>query len=289
MNISVIIPLYNKETRITATIQSVLNQNYDDYEIVVVDDGSTDDSVKTVEAIGDEHIRIIKQANGGPSKARNTGIENAQGEWNLFLDADDELLPGAFEQFITLQQKYPDKKCFAFNFYIAGQGQKRLFYNPSKVRLFRNPIKGWCELTLFPRTGAAFFHKSVLNNHRFENQLRRFEDAEWLFRIMRVETFVRSTEPVLVYQTDSAAASTRRKDISEDFLGHLDFNHKALWEQVALFQFLRNAFKLYPDESQCLYSQINMTTVRKIVIAILSYYCFFIIKKNVLLNKILNK
>ena len=87
--ISVVIPLYNKETSIAQSLKSVLSQEYDDFEVVIVDDGSTDGSVGVVGAINDSRIRLIKQKNGGPSKARNTGVKNAKGEWILFLDADD--------------------------------------------------------------------------------------------------------------------------------------------------------------------------------------------------------
>ena len=93
--ISVVIPLYNKEASIKQALMSVLSQSYQEFEVVIVDDGSTDNSVAKVEEIQDSRIRLIRQENGGPSKARNTGVKNAKGEWILFLDADDELLPNA--------------------------------------------------------------------------------------------------------------------------------------------------------------------------------------------------
>ena len=89
--ISVVIPLYNKEASIKQALMSVLSQSYQEFEVVIVDDGSTDNSVAKVEEIQDSRIRLIRQENGGPSKARNTGVKNAKGEWILFLDADDEL------------------------------------------------------------------------------------------------------------------------------------------------------------------------------------------------------
>lgn len=111
--ISVVIPLYNKEASIAQSLKSVLSQEYDDFEVVIVDDGSTDGSVDVVEAMNDPRIRLIKQENGGPSKARNTGVKNAKGEWILFLDADDEMFwispypgsyraDGAFGQITTI-------------------------------------------------------------------------------------------------------------------------------------------------------------------------------------------
>ena len=104
--ISVIIPLYNKEPIIERSLQSVLSQDYDDFEVVVVNDGSTDRSADIVRSINDPRIRLIEQENGGPSKARNTGTKNAKGEWILFLDADDELLPGAMRMFSTTIESY---------------------------------------------------------------------------------------------------------------------------------------------------------------------------------------
>ena len=106
--ISVVIPLYNKEASIAQSLKSVLSQEYDDFEVVIVDDGSTDGSVGVVEAINDPRIRLIKQENGGPSKARNTGVKNAKGEWILFLDADDELEPDALEYFAKNINKHND-------------------------------------------------------------------------------------------------------------------------------------------------------------------------------------
>lgn len=86
---SVVIPLYNKELSIGNTIQSVLDQTYQEFEIVVVNDGSTDNSLQIVEQINDPRIRIINKLNGGVSSARNRGIKEAKYEWIAFLDADD--------------------------------------------------------------------------------------------------------------------------------------------------------------------------------------------------------
>ena len=100
--ISVVIPLYNKEPIIEKSIRSVLSQDYDDFEVVVVNDGSTDRSAEIVKNIDDSRVCLIEQENGGPSKARNTGVRNAKGEWIVFLDADDEFLPGALNYFSAL-------------------------------------------------------------------------------------------------------------------------------------------------------------------------------------------
>ena len=87
--ISVVIPLYNKRGLVSQTIATVLAQTYNGYEIVVVDDGSTDGSIDEVKAIADPRIRIVSRQNGGVAAARNTGIKHARGEFVAFLDTDD--------------------------------------------------------------------------------------------------------------------------------------------------------------------------------------------------------
>jgi glycosyltransferase involved in cell wall biosynthesis len=93
MKVSVIIPLFNKARYIQRAIDSVLAQTYIDYELIVVDDGSTDDGVKIVRKYSDMRIRLILQDNAGPGAARNRGIKESFGKYIAFLDADDEWLP----------------------------------------------------------------------------------------------------------------------------------------------------------------------------------------------------
>jgi glycosyltransferase involved in cell wall biosynthesis len=89
--ISVIIPLYNKAHTIVNTLNTVLRQTFQDFEIVIVNDGSTDNGVEVITtAFNDVRIKIINQANGGVSGARNTGADAAQYNYLAFLDADDE-------------------------------------------------------------------------------------------------------------------------------------------------------------------------------------------------------
>ncbi|WP_346701314.1 glycosyltransferase family A protein [Barnesiella sp. An22] len=116
MKISVVIPLYNKEKQIAHTLQSVLNQTFQDFEIVIVDDGSTDGSVAEVEKFSDSRIRLIHQKNAGVSAARNRGIEAAKGDLIAFLDADDVWMPEYLATQYHLSQKYPDCNVFACNY-----------------------------------------------------------------------------------------------------------------------------------------------------------------------------
>ena len=89
MLFSVVIPLYNKRDYIKETIESVLLQTYTDFEIIVVNDSSTDDSLAIVQSFNDSRIRIYTKPNGGVSDTRNYGLKKALGEYICFLDADD--------------------------------------------------------------------------------------------------------------------------------------------------------------------------------------------------------
>jgi glycosyltransferase involved in cell wall biosynthesis len=108
MNVSVIIPLYNKAPYIRRTLDSVLRQSFQDFECIVVDDGSTDGSGDIVEGVKDSRLRLITQSNAGVSAARNRGIEAALYPLVAFLDADDEWLPDFLCASIKLHIEHPE-------------------------------------------------------------------------------------------------------------------------------------------------------------------------------------
>ena len=118
--ISVIIPLYNKAESIATALNCVLAQTYQDFEVVVVDDGSTDNGAAIVEQYVDSRIRLVRQENAGVSAARNRGIKEARGEYVAFLDADDEWLPEYLSVQHGLAQKYPQCDVFATNYIFHG-------------------------------------------------------------------------------------------------------------------------------------------------------------------------
>lgn len=119
--ISVVIPLYNKQNSIVATLQSVLAQTYTDYEVVIVDDGSTDNSAQVVEEFISAYpqplpkgmgVRLVRKANGGVSSARNKGIMEAKGEYIAFLDGDDLWDEKYLETLHQLICDYPDASIY---------------------------------------------------------------------------------------------------------------------------------------------------------------------------------
>ncbi|MBD2494040.1 glycosyltransferase family 2 protein [Nostoc sp. FACHB-280] len=106
--VGVIIPLYNKGKYIARAIDSVLGQTYQNFEIIVVNDGSTDNSPDIVSNYPDSRIHIIHQMNSGPGAARNRGITESKAPFLSFLDADDEWLPEFLEKSIEHLQKHPE-------------------------------------------------------------------------------------------------------------------------------------------------------------------------------------
>ncbi len=106
---SVVIPLYNKAHTIVNTIQTVMNQTYSDFEVVVVNDGSTDNSVEVIQQhFSDSRIRIVNQQNQGVSAARNKGVESSKNELIAFLDGDDELLPEFLSKMNESVEQFPE-------------------------------------------------------------------------------------------------------------------------------------------------------------------------------------
>lgn len=121
---SVIIPLYNKEKSIRSTIDSVLNQSYPHFELIIVNDGSTDNSLEVAASFKDTRIRIINKPNGGVSSARNRGIHESKNDYIVFLDADDLWFSNCLEEFNYLIMRFSQARVFATNYNMSGMNIK---------------------------------------------------------------------------------------------------------------------------------------------------------------------
>lgn len=266
--ISVVIPLYNKEAIVERSVGSVLSQSFRDFEVVVVDDGSTDRSAEIVRDINDPRIRLVSQENGGPSKARNTGVREAKGEWILFLDADDELLPGALECYNHLINKNPKADFIACSFYNQC-GSERTTGIQQRERELDNPFKEHVLGNFFTRTGAFICKRELIIATPFNEQIRRFEDLEFLFRIYKKAHIVLGSPFVMTTNQEFAAASRACKNIQDDFLGHLpSFKGKGFWEQMALYTFFLGERDYYPEARKLypsLYRRYDLLLIYKII------------------------
>jgi glycosyltransferase involved in cell wall biosynthesis len=111
MRVTVVVPLYNKVKYVQRCLASIAAQTIQDFEAIIVDDGSTDGGAAIAESYGDPRFRVVRQANAGPGEARNLGIAQALGEYTAFLDADDKWLPLFLERNIPYLDKYPEALC----------------------------------------------------------------------------------------------------------------------------------------------------------------------------------
>lgn len=197
---SVIVPLYNKEFSIKNTIQSVLNQTCGDFEIIIVNDGSTDGSLQVVKSIDDARVRIIDKPNGGVSSARNRGVEEAKYEWIAFLDGDDIWKENHLEVLRQLINSYPKDKVFCTSYIRSDQ------MIPTKQSNDILVIEDYFleAHTYFFWTSVVCLHSSVFKNvGLFLDGYSRGEDLELWQRIGRYYRFIRSKTITAVYKIDA--------------------------------------------------------------------------------------
>ncbi|OQA02587.1 MAG: putative glycosyltransferase EpsH [Planctomycetes bacterium ADurb.Bin401] len=117
--VSIVVPLYNKVKYIRRALDSILNQTYEDFEIIVVDDGSSDAGPAIVKGYNDKRVKLIRQRNAGPGAARNRGLMESSSSFVAFLDADDEWMPQFLEKNIKALLKYPDCDVSAAAYYLG--------------------------------------------------------------------------------------------------------------------------------------------------------------------------
>ncbi len=223
--ISVVIPLYNKENHIQRAIRSVLAQSYPYFEIVVVDDGSTDNSFESANRIEDERLRILRQSNGGVSLARNRGVSESQYDLVAFLDADDEWLPEFLESIFELKTQFPDADVFGSSFYTLNEdGSIRL---PRSSPLFKKDWKG-----IIPNYIDTLQAESPFNSSSFAVRKQIFEsiggfpigvkygeDSDTWIRLSFISKIAYINTPLSIYhrETENRACVISREPLEVDY------------------------------------------------------------------------
>lgn len=216
MRFSVIIPLYNKRAYIENTIKSVLNQNYEDFEIIVIDDGSTDEGHALVSSFKKENIRLLRQINQGVSAARNNGIKVANGDYVCFLDADDEWTPDFLKTINFLIKQYSEADMFCTSYQIRYKNkiiipQFKGIDKKLKHGLIENYI---CSSTgrysLFNSSCVAINRVRVLEAGLFSEEDRVGEDLDMWLRIAEKNKIAFSRNICSIYnRTTTDNARTR--------------------------------------------------------------------------------
>lgn len=253
--ISVIIPLYNKETSIRRSVESVLTQSFQNTELIIVDDGSTDSSAEIVRNINDSRIRLIEQENGGPSKARNTGIKHARGDWFVFLDADDVLVPNALSLFHKLSLEHQDVDIFDCNRYLSHDGILELQHHPINGYI-KKPLMEFYFRNISPGCGHSMFKSSFVRQYPYDERIRRYEDCEILLRMLPNAIVYSSSLPTEIHDMDLAAASSPRQDVRDDFMGYLDPNNGGFWYKMCVFRTFIEEREHYKEDSRRLYPHL---------------------------------
>lgn len=201
--VSIIVPAYNQARYLGLAVQSVLNQTYPELEVIIVDDGSTDDTAVVARGFSDARVRYVHQANRGLSGARNTGLRQARGEFLTFLDSDDLFLPDKLARLVAEFERYPEAGLAAGQAVPVDQhGQRigkifdsRLPEDPAQLVL-GNPLHvGSVMLRRFWQERVGFFDES----------LRSYEDWDMWLRLARVGCPMTSVaHPVSLYRFHTA-------------------------------------------------------------------------------------
>lgn len=207
---SVIIPNYNQEKYIRSAIQSVLEQTCRDFEIIVVDDGSTDQSKAIIDEFG-EQVRYLWQENQGLAGARNTGIRAARGEYIALLDADDIWLPGYLEKIKALIEQHPGAVVFYTAAFCMDQQGRPLTQKlglpvrdvSDREKLYQSLLRG---NYIIPST-VTIRKDVIVEAGLFDPTLRSCEDIDLWLRIAQENSFVGTGDCLIRYRLHPASLS----------------------------------------------------------------------------------
>lgn len=208
MRFSVIIPLYNKAPYVTKAVNSVLAQSYSDYELIIMDDGSSDDSYDVARSIIDGHsnCHIYRQENSGASMARNNAVALSKGDYLCFLDADDWWASSFLEKMSGLIHDYPEAKIFGTNYYYVKNGSQRVCVTTAKTG-YINYCQSFAEKLQMPLwTGATCIPRPVFDEFGgFRAHIKIGEDFDLWIKVALKYKVAFLDEPLSFYFQDSDA------------------------------------------------------------------------------------
>lgn len=220
--VSIVVPTFNRSRYLREALKSVLTQKFDDYEIIVVDDGSNDDTYKVTQEITDEFgatnkLRYIKKSHTGAPHTRNVGLEHASGEWILWLDDDDILVSDVLEKYVHMMSEIKDAQVFFGDLIVLRDSKP---YGKWIYCDFYERPEGLLNMLLFgdcvPNPGA-FVNKAVYERHgMFNVAFKRAHDYEYWSRIANDIRFKHIDEFVVYYRIHDGNLSIRTDETTVD-------------------------------------------------------------------------
>ena len=211
--ISVIIPSYNREHLIGRSIRSVLNQTYKEIEVIVVDDGSTDNTRDVVSSFKDSRIRYIRHDNNrGGCIARNTGINASRGEYIAFQDSDDEWLPEKMEKQMHVFNSVPKYVGIVYSAFLRVKDCSASFIPSNKVTIKDGNLLNQLIKGNFISTQTTILRKTCFDKAGvFDKNLHRLQDWELFIRMSKYFEFKYISEPLVIvyHQKDSISSSKK--------------------------------------------------------------------------------
>ncbi|WP_298498875.1 glycosyltransferase family 2 protein [uncultured Algibacter sp.] len=230
---SVIIPLYNKEKFIEATLKSVLNQNFKNFEVIIVDDGSSDSSFKVVSQIKDSKTSIFKQENKGVSFARNLGIEKAKGKYIALLDADDYWHTNHLLELKKLIDTFPKAGLFCNNYEVY---YTDTIYKPAKFNfdfkedclIVKDFFKASVTNSVAWTSGVAFTKEKFNAVGGFNTILKTAQDLDlWIKLALKYDV---AFNPIITMSykihVDNSLSKSKYNDIRYEFINNFTEEEK---------------------------------------------------------------
>ena len=223
--VSVIVPCYNQAQFLAATLDSVLAQTHKNWECIIVNDGSTDDTEAVAKEYCNKDNRFVyyKKENGGLSSARNAGLDIAQGDYVQFLDSDDILLPNKFECQIRMMEIEQSDVCVCHHSMFTtdiNQTWENFFSQSTYDLTYHGFVYNWGETFVIAIHSGLFSHSFLKNHHiRFDEQVRAMED--WLFwvNIIRAEgVFCQLKEKLVLYRVHGSSMTQDKKHMQSNRL-----------------------------------------------------------------------
>jgi glycosyltransferase involved in cell wall biosynthesis len=226
MDFSVIIPLYNKERTIERSIKSVLSQTYKNFEIIIVDDGSTDKGLEILKSFDLSYIKVIRQPNSGVSVARNAGIIASKNEWIAFLDADDEWLPDYLSTIAQLHSQFPNCNVLATSYYLGTRDGclKSIHLNGIKFNSKNGILKNYFEVASKSSppiwTSAVVVNKTALRDiSGFPVNVKLGEDLLTWAKLALNCNIAYCKKPLSIFWHDKITLNQIRSPEIVDFVG----------------------------------------------------------------------